>query len=208
MLAVFDLTEDQLPDDGQTLQWSCQAIRVFSRNRWCTLLGENRSRTASCTVVRIPFLHCQRWSFDQVLWTLIKRPLRPFVKFWVPHGSLWIGCVPAADFFMASFLVPVPVHGHAWTSSTASLLKCWVSWRSRWGRESLHWVIFDWSLWGSGWNSSNRMGNEGKRGDGATTHCVFLLSQLGGLRDSPGVTTGERKSAWPLGVVYEFKHVL
>ena len=28
--------------------------------------------------------------------------------------------------------------------------------------------------------------------------CPFW-SQLGGLRDSPGVTAGERKSAWPLG---------
>ena len=45
-------------------------------------------------------------------------------------------------------------------------------------------------------------GNDWKRGHGATTHCVFLLSQLGGLRDSPGVTAGERKSAWPLGIYY------
>ena len=29
--------------------------------------GKNRRRTASYTVVRIPFLHCQRWSFDQTI---------------------------------------------------------------------------------------------------------------------------------------------
>ena len=172
MLAVFDLTEDQLPDDGQTLQWSCQAIRVFPRNRWCTLLGEKSKKNS--------VLHRSSHPIS-TLSTVIFRSNDLFVEMansrspsnfgvHMDHYESLLCRLPM--FSWLSFLVPVPVHGHAWTSSTASLLKCWVSWHSRWDRESLHWVIFNWSLWGSGWNLSNRMANAWKRGHGATTHCA------------------------------------
>lgn len=194
MLAVFDLTEDQLPDDGQTLQWSCQAIRVFSRNRWCTLLGEkskknsvlHRSSHPISTLSTVIF-----WSNDLFVEMANSRSPSNFGVHMDHYESL-LCRLPM--FFMAfPFLcqcrcmdMPGRVQPHLYWSAECR------------GAAGGTIEVFEVQVetHQTGWQTL------GKEDMVPRHHCVFLLSKLGGLRDSPGVTAGERKSAWPLGIYY------
>ncbi len=130
-------------------------------------------------VVSHPISTLSTWLFDQVPWTLIKRPLREMANFrshqiW---GSTWIimNRLCAGSRCFHGFLSCASAG--AWTCldefnrisiEVLSVVAQQV------GQRVVTLVGLQLKSWDAGWNSSNRMENDWKTGHGATTHCVFL----------------------------------